>query len=123
MGVPSLQALSGGGGLCFGHTFVRGGLENYLVGGGGWTQGSRGLGGCSVLRFTSGFFLDFIDVDDEKIAILKLQVCHAMLCSVVVRCGLIKCKVAWCAVLQSVVVCDLLWCVVLCSGVVCCVVV
>ena len=35
MGVPSLQALSGGGGgLCFCHTFFRGGLENYLGGGG-----------------------------------------------------------------------------------------
>ena len=33
MGVPSLQALSGGGGLCFCHTFFRGGLENYLGGG------------------------------------------------------------------------------------------
>ena len=36
MGVPSLQALSGGGGggLCFCHTFFRGWLENYLGVGG-----------------------------------------------------------------------------------------
>ena len=44
MGLPSLQTLSGGGGLCFCHTFFTGGgLENYPGGG----VGLRGLGGCS----------------------------------------------------------------------------
>ena len=38
VGVPYLQPLSGGGGLCFCHTFFSGGLENY-VGGGGMDSG------------------------------------------------------------------------------------
>ena len=51
----------------------------------------------------------------------KLQVCHAMLCSVVVCCGLLRCKVVSNTVvcygaLRSAVVCDLLWCDVLCGG-------
>ena len=38
----------------------QGGLENYLVGGGGIEL--EGLGGCSFLCFTSGFLLDFCDI-------------------------------------------------------------
>ena len=41
MGVPSLQALSGGGGLCFCHTFFRGGGLRTTLGGG---VGLRGPG-------------------------------------------------------------------------------
>ena len=63
VGVPSLQALSGGGSFAFVTHFSRSGLSTTLGGGGG--VGLRGLGGCSLLRFTGGFFLDFIDVDDE----------------------------------------------------------
>ena len=95
MGLPSLQALVWGGGasLLLSHIFL-GGLENYLGGG----VGLRGLGGCSFLCFTGGFLLDFYDIGLIKCN-FKLQVCHAMLCSVVVCCGLVRCKVAWCAVL------------------------
>ena len=69
-------------------------MENYLGGG----FGLRGLGGCSFLCFTGAFLFDFLPLDGRN-ALLKLQVCHAMLCSVVVYCGLVRCKVVWCAVL------------------------
>ena len=51
----------------------------------------------------------------------KLQVCHAMLCSVVVCCGLLRCKVVsysvvCCGVLRSALVCHQLWCAALCGG-------
>ena len=51
MGVPCLQAMSGGGGaLLLSHIFSGGGwLENYLGGGGGWTRGS-GRVFCSSLH-------------------------------------------------------------------------
>ena len=61
-GCPPFKPLVRGEGLCFCHTFFKaGGLDNYLGGG----VGLRGLGGSSVLRFTGGFLLDFIDVDEE----------------------------------------------------------
>ena len=96
MGLPSLQALVGGGGrLCLCHTFFKGGLENYLGRGGGVEL--RGLGECSFLCFTCGFLLDFLDIRLTNCN-FKLQVCHAMLCSVVVCCGLVGCKVVVCCV-------------------------
>ena len=61
VGVPCLQALSGGGALLLSHIFHGGGLRTTLGGG----VGLRGLGGCSALRFTGGFLLEFIDVDEE----------------------------------------------------------
>ena len=61
VGVPSLQALSGGGGgFGFVTHFSGGGLRTTLGG-----VGLMGPGGCSVLRLIRGFFLEFIDVDDE----------------------------------------------------------
>ena len=116
VGLPSLQALVGGGGLCFCHTFLRGGLENYL--GGGFEL--RGLGGCSFLCFAGVFLLDFCDIGLTNYN-FKLQVCHAMRCTVVVcgglvRCKVVSCSVVCCGVLWSVVVCGMLWCVVLCGG-------
>ena len=55
MGLPSLQALVGGGGFAFVTHYSGGALENYLGGG----VELRGLGGCSFLCFTGGFLLDF----------------------------------------------------------------
>ena len=85
VGVPSFQALSGGVG-CFGFLthFSGGGLRTTLGGGG---VGLKGLGGCSVLRFTGGFSLDFINVDDET----QFRSCtYAMQC----------CAVLWCVVVS-----------------------
>ena len=59
MGLPSLQALVGGGrGLYLCHTFFRGGLENYLGCGGGLNSGFWE----GVLFFVSQvlFLLDFV---------------------------------------------------------------
>ena len=99
MGLPSLQALVGGGGCrCFCHTFFRGGLENYLGRGGGGGLNSGVWEG--VLLFVSQvfFFIGFCGLDLPNCN-FKLQVCHAMLCTVVVCCGLVRCKVVCCAVL------------------------
>ena len=80
MGLPSLQALVGGGSLLLSHIFFGGGLENYLGGGG---LNSRVLEG--VLFFVSKviFLLDFYDIGLTKCN-FKLQVCHALLWCVVV---------------------------------------
>ena len=56
MGLPSLQALGWGGGALL--------LLNIFQGGGGLRTtlggvGLRGLGGCSLLCFTSAFLFDF----------------------------------------------------------------
>ena len=88
MGLPSLQALVGGGCGCFCLTFFRGGLENYL-GGGGLNSGVWD----GVLLFVSQvFFYWILWVGPAK---LQFQVAgmHAMLCSVVVCCGLVRCNV------------------------------
>ena len=83
VGLPSLQALGGGGGVfAFVTHFFWGGHENCL---GGEVE-LKGLGGCFFLCFTGGFLLDFYDIGLTNCN-FKLQVCHAMLCSVVVRCG------------------------------------
>ena len=120
VGLPSHQALVGGG-LCFCHTFFRGGLNTP------WGEGGLNSGVWEgVLFFVSQvvFLLDFYDIGLTNCN-LKLQVCHAMLCSVVVCCRLVRCKVVscgvvCCGVLRSAVVCDLRWCAVLAGGVVCC---
>ena len=110
MGLPSLQALVGGGGgrLCFCHTFFRGGLRTTL--GGGFDF--RGVGGCSFFVSQVVFYWNFYDIGLTNCN-FKLQVCHAMLCSVVVCCGLVRCQVVsysvvCCGVLRSAIVCDLL---------------
>ena len=58
MGLPSLQALVGGGGgrLCFCHTLFTGGLRTTL-GRGGWTQGS---GRVFFSLFHKWFFIGFL---------------------------------------------------------------
>ena len=95
VGLPSLQALVGAGAFAFVTHFSRGGLRT-IFGGGGVEL--TGLGGCFFLCFAGGFLLEFFDTGLTKCN-SKLQVCHAMLCSVVVCCGLVKCKVVWCVVL------------------------
>ena len=79
------------------HTFWGGGgLENYPWGGGGLESGVW----VGVLFFVSHVqvYSIFLLLDCRN-ALLKWQVCHAMLCSVVVCGGLVRCKVVWCAVL------------------------
>ena len=58
MGVPCVQALSGGGGrLCFCHTFFRWWLENYLGGGGGGLD--SGVWEGVLFLVSEVFFLGF----------------------------------------------------------------
>ena len=94
--------------------FQGGGVENYL--GGGLDSGVWD----AVLFFVSQVVFPWILLM-LMTKLMKLQVCHAMLCSVVVWCGLVRCKVVSCSVvccgvLRSAVVCDPLWCAVLCRG-------
>ena len=109
VGLPSLQALGGGRGasLLLSHIF-QGGIENY----GGVEL--RGMGGCSFLRLTGGFILDYLDV---RLTNCNFKLQCAMQCSIVLWCVVVSLGVKWCGVLC----CSLLWCVI-CYRVLCCVV-
>ena len=103
VGLPSLQALVGGGCRCFCHTFFRGGLENYLGRGGGGVE-LMGLGGCSSLCFIGVFLLDFVG-----------WTCQTAISSC--RCAMQCCAVLWCVVVSlGVMWCHRVWCAVVCCG-------
>ena len=75
-----------------------GGLENYLGRGGGGGGLNSGVWEGVLFFVSQVVFIGFCGFQLPNYN-FKLQVCHAMLCSVVVCCGLLRCKVVWCALL------------------------